>query len=128
MGSWRVKVPLGGPGGWRATTVGGRGWSSRRLGSQQLGLWQLGSAVGGWGSRQLVSPDEVTAFSNDTCVVYVSRVLEDISELLAMPEVGETLRAHLQHITVVTTLDIVRAKQLEKRKRDDPETAIAFSM
>ena len=54
------------------------------------------------GSRALrdllaLNTDEVTAFSNDTCVAYVSRVLQDISELLAMP-IGETVRTRLQQI------------------------------
>ena len=50
-----------------------------------------------------LNADTVTAFSNDTCVAYVSRVFEDISELLAMPEVGEpcelacNISPHLKH-------------------------------
>ena len=47
-----------------------------------------------------LNTDRVITFSNDTCVAYDFSVLEDISELLAMPEVGQTLRTRLQHITL----------------------------
>ena len=56
-----------------------------------------------------LNTDKVTAFSNDTYVAYVSLVLEDISELLAMPEVGETLRTRLQHITPPEARALVEA-------------------
>ena len=56
-----------------------------------------------------LNTDTVTAFSNDTCVTYVSRVLEDLSEVLAMPEVGETLRTRLRHITTPEARALVEA-------------------
>ena len=56
-----------------------------------------------------LNTDTVTAFSNDNCVAYVSRDLEDISELLAMPDVGEPLRSRLQHITPPEARALVEA-------------------
>ena len=56
-----------------------------------------------------LNTDTVTAFSNDTCVAYVSGVLEDISALLAMPEVAEPLRTRLQHITPPEARALVEA-------------------
>ena len=59
------------------------------------------SADGSSALRELLAlnTDTATAFSNDTCVAYVLHVLEDLSELLATPEVGETLKTRLRHIT-----------------------------
>ena len=56
-----------------------------------------------------LNTDEATAFSNDACVAYVPWVLEDISELLAMPEVGEPLRTRLRHITPPEARALVEA-------------------
>ena len=53
------------------------------------------------------SRDEVEAFGNETCVRLVGEVVHELSYLISLPEVGETLRQRLAHVTGPEARDLV---------------------
>ena len=53
------------------------------------------------------SQDEVAAFDNETCVRLVDKVVQELFYLMSLPEVGDTLRHRLAHVTGPEARDLV---------------------
>ena len=52
---------------------------------------------------------DVESFSNDTCLLYARRIVDDLSHVMSLPEVGEALRQRLQNVTALEARDLVDA-------------------
>ena len=59
--------------------------------------------------RELLGMDvaAVEALSNDECLRYAQRVVEELLHLLPLPEVGEALKHRLEHVTALEARDLV---------------------
>ena len=66
--------------------------------------------------RALLEKDteEVDSWSNDTCLSYVLQTVQELSDLLALPDVGAAFRQRLANVTPLEARALVDAFGIEQ--------------